>query len=101
MSSVDYQIDGLRAMVKMSIAAHMGVEDAHRLVLHLTEVYPQSLTDFTGLSSTGGPGEQVKGLFTRTTYADRLERETEYGYRAVAGRMLRNIIRNYDELASE
>lgn len=102
--SADYQIDGIRAMVKVDITANLSIENTHRLLLHLAKDYPQSLTDFVGMTNTGQREDtrtQPKGLFTRTTYADKLENETESGYRAIAGRMLRNIVRNHDELTTE
>ena len=58
------------------------------------------VTDFIGMSSAGG-GEQVKGHFTRTTYPDRIENETEYGYIATANRIMRNVARNESEGTSQ
>lgn len=56
----------------------------------------QELTDFVGM--TGGSQSQGKGLFTRTTYADRLENETEYGWCNTADRIMRNILRNWEDV---
>ena len=52
------------------------------------------LTDFIGMVEAGGRGSKPKGMFSRTTYDDRLENETEYGYVDTANRIQRNIARN-------
>lgn len=52
--------------------------------------------DYPSISHTGAVGEQPKGFFSRTTYPDRIESETEYGWKAIAERLSRNV-RRLDE----
>lgn len=75
-------------------------QEAKLFVQGASVAYDKSLTDFGGMIHTGqgeDVKEQPKGCFTRTTYADRLENETEYGWKATAYRLMRNIVRNFDE----
>lgn len=75
-------------------------QEAKLFVQRAPVAYDKSLTDFGGMIHTGqgeDVKEQPKGCFTRTTYADRLENETEFGWKATAYRLMRNIVRNFDE----
>ncbi len=69
-------------------------DEARQFVFRAPARFGRSLTDFVGVSHAG---QQTKGLFTRTTYADRLENKTELGYKATANRIMRNVVRNFDE----
>lgn len=73
---------------------HTEPKEAYDFIMWSAKNLPQELTDFVGM--TGGGRAQVKGLFTRVTYADRSESETEYGYCSTAERISRNILRNWD-----
>lgn len=78
----------------------LDMQEAKLFVQRAPVAYDKSLTDFGGMIHTGqgeDVKEQPKGCFTRTTYADRLENETEYGWKATAYRLMRNIVRNFDE----
>ena len=75
-------------------------DEARQFVSRAPARFGRSLTDFGGMIHTGqgeDVKEQPKGCFTRTTYADRLENETEFGWKATAYRLMRNIVRNFDE----
>lgn len=78
----------------------LDMQEAKLFVQRAPVAYGRSLTDFGGMSHTGGRGEQPKGFFSRTTYADRLENETEHGWKDTAYRLMRNIVRNFDERES-
>lgn len=91
-------VNHLRRMLKDGHAFDM--QEAKLFVQRAPVAYDKSLTDFGGMIHTGqgeDVKEQPKGCFTRTTYADRLENETEYGWKATAYRLMRNIVRNFDE----
>lgn len=93
--AVALTVDALRALIKVDAIGQLEPEAVYRLIVHLQGQFPQSMTDFVGM--TGGGRVPVKGLFTRTTYTDRIENESEHGYRATADRIMRNVIRNFDE----
>lgn len=81
----------------------LDIQEAKLFVQRAPVAYGKNLTDFGGMIHTGqgeDVKEQPKGCFTRTTYADRLENETEYGWKATAYRLMRNIVRNFDEQES-
>lgn len=79
------------AKLSLALGYEFNAQTGKRFIESMMDITSPANLDMVGIIHSGQPGEAAKGMFTRTTYPDMIESETEYGYANIAQRVLRNL----------